>query len=138
MAQILAVDYGKARCGIAATDDMQIIASGLETVKTPLIFDFLKSYFQLNKVETLVVGQPTDLRGNMSAVETDILMFIAEFEKQFPTIPVVRFDERFTSKMASFFISQSGKNKKQREQKELIDKVSATIILQNYLEQKQR
>lgn len=138
MAQILAVDYGKARCGIAATDDMQIIASGLETVKTPLIFDFLKSYFQLNKVETLVVGQPTDLRGNMSAVETDILTFIAEFEKQFPTIPVVRFDERFTSKMASFFISQSGKNKKQREQKELIDKVSATIILQNYLEQKQR
>lgn len=138
MAQILAVDYGKARCGIAATDDMQIIASGLETVKTPLIFDFLKSYFQLNKVETLVVGQPTDLRGNMSEVETDILMFIAEFEKQFPTIPVVRFDERFTSKMASFFISQSGKNKKQREQKELIDKVSATIILQNYLEQKQR
>lgn len=138
MAQILAVDYGKARCGIAATDDMQIIASGLETVKTPLIFDFLKSYFQLNRVETLVVGQPTDLRGNMSAVETDILTFIAEFEKQFPTIPVVRFDERFTSKMASFFISQSGKNKKQREQKELIDKVSATIILQNYLEQKQR
>ena len=138
MAQILAVDYGKARCGIAATDDMQIIASGLETVKTPQIFDFLKTYFQLNKVETLVVGQPTDLRGNMSAVEEDILMFIAEFEKQFPAIPVFRFDERFTSKMASFFISQSGKNKKQREQKELIDKVSATIILQNYLEQKQR
>lgn len=138
MAQILAVDYGKARCGIAATDDMQIIASGLETVKTPQIFDFLKTYFQLNKVETLVVGQPTDLRGNMSAVEEDILMFIAEFEKQFPAIPLVRFDERFTSKMASFFISQSGKNKKQREQKGLIDKVSATIILQNYLEQKQR
>lgn len=138
MAQILAVDYGKARCGIAATDDMQIIASGLETVKTPQIFDFLKSYFQLNKVETLVVGQPMDLRGNMSEVETDILTFITEFEKQFPTIPVVRFDERFTSKMASFFISQSGKNKKQREQKGLIDKVSATIILQNYLEQKQR
>ncbi len=138
MAQILAIDYGKARCGIAATDEMQIIASGLETVKTPIVIDFLKSYFQFNKVETIVIGQPMDLRGNMSEVEGDILKFIEVLKKEFPTIQIDRFDERFTSKMASYFISQSGKSKKQREKKELIDLVSATIILQNYLEYKQR
>lgn len=138
MAQILAIDYGKARCGIAATDEMQIIASGLETVKTPIVIDFLKSYFQFNKVETIVIGQPMDLRGNMSEVEGAILKFIEVLKKEFPTIQIDRFDERFTSKMASYFISQSGKSKKQREKKELIDLVSATIILQNYLEYKQR
>ena len=138
MAQILAIDYGKARCGIAATDELQIIASGLETVKTPIVIDFLKSYFQFNKVETIVIGQPMDLRGNMSEVEGDILKFIEVLKKEFPTIQIDRFDERFTSKMASYFISQSGKSKKQREKKELIDLVSATIILQNYLEYKQR
>ncbi|UOU98708.1 Holliday junction resolvase RuvX [Chryseobacterium daecheongense] len=138
MGQILAIDYGKARCGIAATDDMQIIASGLDTVDTRLIIEFLKKYFSVNKVEAIVVGLPTDLKGNISEVETDILKFIEQFEKEFPGIPVHRFDERFTSKMASFFISQSGKNKKQRQEKGLIDKVSATIILQNFLEQRTR
>lgn len=138
MGQILAIDYGKARCGLAATDDMQIIASGLETVSTPKLIDYLKDYFQLNKVEEIVVGLPIDLKGNMSEVETDILKFIELFSQTFPQIPVSRHDERFTSKMASFFISQSGKNKKQRQEKGLIDKVSATIILQNFLEQKKR
>lgn len=134
MAQILALDFGKARCGLAATDDMQIIASGLDTIATPKLMDFFRRYFQENAVETLVVGQPVDLKGNMSEVEADILEFIKNFQNEFPNIKVERFDERFTSKMASYFISQSGKNKKQREQKGLIDKVSATIILQNYLE----
>lgn len=138
MGQILAVDYGKARCGLAATDDMQIVASGLDTIPTPQIFTFLEKYFSQNTVEAVVVGLPTDLKGNVSEVEHDILKFIEEFKKQFPTIEVHRFDERFTSKMASFFISQSGKNKKARQEKGLIDKVSATIILQNFLEQKQR
>lgn len=138
MGQILAIDYGKARCGLAATDDMQIIASGLETVNTPRLMDFLKDYFQFNKVEEIVVGLPVDLKGNMSEVETDILKFIEQFSQAFPQIPVNRYDERFTSKMASFFISQSGKSKKQRQEKGLIDKVSATIILQNFLEQKKR
>lgn len=138
MGQILAIDYGKARCGIAATDDMQIIASGLDTVETKFLFDFLKKYFNENKVDEIVVGLPTDLKGNLSEVETDILKFIEEFKKEFQEIPVHRFDERFTSKMASFFISQSGKSKKQRQQKGLIDKVSATIILQNFLEQRTR
>lgn len=138
MGQILAIDYGKARCGIAATDDMQIIASGLDTVATPVLTEFLKKYFSENKVDEVVIGLPVDLKGNISEVETDILQFIEIFEKEFPTVKVNRFDERFTSRMASFFISQSGKNKKQRQQKGLIDKVSATIILQNFLEQRTR
>lgn len=138
MGQILAIDYGKARCGLAATDDMQIIASGLETVETKFLLEFLKKYLGENKVEGLVVGLPVDLRGNLSEVETDILKFIEIFRKEFPNINVHRLDERFTSKMASFFISQSGKSKKQRQDKGLIDKISATIILQNFLEQKTR
>lgn len=138
MGQIISIDYGKARCGVAATDDMKIIASGLDTVETRFLIDFLKKYVVENSVEAMVVGLPIDLKGNISEVETDILKFIENFKKEFPQIEVHRFDERFTSKMASFFISQSGKNKKQRQQKGLIDKVSATIILQNFLEQRTR
>ena len=138
MGQILAIDYGKARCGIAATDDMQIIASGLDTVQTSVLMEFLKKYFIENNVDEVVVGLPVDLKGNVSEVETHILKFIEIFQKEFPDDKVNRFDERFTSKMASFFISQSGKSKKQRQEKGLIDKVSATIILQNFLEQRTR
>lgn len=136
MGQILSIDYGKARTGIAVTDDMQIIASGLTTVETPKLMDFLKKYFSENQVDEIVIGLPTDLKGNMSDIETEIQKFISGFEKEFSDKKINRLDERFTSKMASFFISQSGKNKKQRQEKGLIDKVSATIILQNFLEQK--
>lgn len=138
MSQVVAIDYGKVRCGIAATDDMQLIASALTTVENKNIFSFLEKYFSENKVEILVIGLPTDLKGNLSEIETDILKFIEKVKELFPEVEIHRFDERFTSKMASFFISQSGKNKKQRQEKALIDKVSATIILQNFLEQKQR
>lgn len=136
MGQILAIDYGKARTGIAVTDDMQIIASGLTTVETPKLIDFLKKYFSENSVDEVVIGLPTDLKGNMSDIETEIQKFILVFEKEFPDKKINRLDERFTSKMASFFISQSGKNKKQKQEKGLIDKVSATILLQNFLDQK--
>lgn len=136
MGQILAIDFGKKRCGLATTDDLQIVASGLDTVETTQLMAFLQNYFQQNEVEAIVVGQPVDLRGNMSEVETDILQFIEGFKKEFPNVRVERFDERFTSKIASYFISQSGKNKKQRQEKGLIDKVSATLILQQYLERK--
>lgn len=136
MGQILAIDYGKVRTGIAATDDLQIIASGLATVETSKLVDFLKKYFSENNVDEVVIGLPTDLKGNMSEIENDIQKFISVFEKDFPDKKINRLDERFTSKMASFFISQSGKNKKQRQEKGLIDKVSATILLQNFLEQK--
>ena len=130
----MAVDYGKARTGLAVTDDMQIIASALQTVETPKLMDFLGTYFQQNKVDEIVVGLPTDLKGNMSEIETEIQKFLEQFQITFPQIKINRFDERFTSKMASFFISQSGKSKKERQQKGLIDKVSATLILQNFLE----
>ena len=136
MGQILAIDYGKVRTGIAVTDDMQIIASGLTTVETPKLIDFLKKYFLENSVDEVVIGLPTDLKGNMSDIETEIQKFILVFEKEFPDKKINRLDERFTSKMLSFFISQSGKNKKQRQEKGLIDKVSATILLQNFLDQK--
>ncbi len=136
MGQILAIDYGKKRCGLAATDDLQMIASGLDTVDTSVLLEYLKKYFVHNQVDKVVVGLPIDLRGNISEVEGDILKFVENFQNVFPEIGVERFDERFTSKIASYFISQSGKNKKQRQEKGLIDKVSATLILQQYLEQK--
>ncbi|SKB91715.1 putative holliday junction resolvase [Soonwooa buanensis] len=135
MGQILAIDYGKVRTGLAATDDAKIIASALTTVETPKLIDFLKDYFSKNNVEAVVVGLPTDLKGQLSEIETDIQQFLKVFETEFPDKKVHRLDERFTSKMASFFISQSGKNKKQRQEKGLIDRVSATIILQNFLDQ---
>ncbi len=136
MGQILAVDFGKKRCGLAATDDLRIIASGLDTVETSVLMEYLKKYFEKNTVDEVVIGLPTDLKGNMSEVEQDIQKFIEEFKNEFPEVSVVRFDERFTSKIASYIISQSGKNKNQRKEKGLIDKVSATLILQQYLEQK--
>lgn len=136
MGQILAIDYGKKRCGLAATDDLQMIASGLDTVDTSVLLEYLKKYFVHNQVDKVVVGLPIDLRGNISEVEGDILKFVENFQNVFPEIGVERFDERFTSKIASYFISQSGKNKKQRQEKGLIDKVSAILILQQYLEQK--
>ncbi len=136
MGQILAIDYGKKRCGLAVTDDLQIIASGLDTVDTSVLLEYLKKYFIQNQVDKIVIGLPIDLRGNISEVESDILKFIEEFQNIFPEIGVERFDERFTSKIASYFISQSGKNKKHRQEKGLMDKVSATLILQQYLEKK--
>ena len=136
MGQILAVDFGKKRCGLAATDDLRIIASGLDTLETSVLMEYLRKYFEKNTVDEVVIGLPTDLKGNMSEVEQDIQKFIEELKNEFPEVSVERFDERFTSKIASYFISQSGKNKKQRQEKGLIDKVSATLILQQYLEQK--
>lgn len=135
MGQILAIDYGKVRTGLAATDDAKIIASALTTVETPRLIDFLKDYFSKNNVEAVVIGLPTDLKGQLSEIEREIQQFLKVFETEFPDKKVYRLDERFTSKMASFFISQSGKNKKQRQEKGLIDRVSATIILQNFLDQ---
>ena len=136
MSQIIAIDYGKARCGIAATDDAQIVASALTTVETNKLMFFLEDYLKNNKVESMVIGLPTDLKGNLSEIETDILGFIDQVKLLFPELEIHRIDERFTSKMASFFISQSGKNKKQRQEKALIDRVSATLILQNFLEKR--
>jgi len=130
----MAIDYGSVRTGIAVTDDLQIVASSLDTVSTKELLGFLSEYFSVNEVNDLVIGLPLDLKGNLCEIENEIQIFIAHFADIFPKVNIHRLDERFTSKMASFFISQSGKSKKKREQKSLIDKVSATIILQNFLE----
>lgn len=136
MSQIIAVDFGEKRCGLAATDDLQIIASGLAGIFTSDIFSFFEKYFKDNKVEGIVVGLPTRLNGEISTVETEIQKFIEKFSQKYPEIWIDREDERFTSKMAAQAISLSGKNKKKRESKHLLDEVSAVLILQSYLEQK--
>jgi len=136
MPRILAVDYGTKRCGLAETDDLQIISSALETVPTKELSAFLRRYIANYGIECLVVGQPVRMSGEMSAVEADILTFIEKFRKSFPKIPVHRVNEMFSSKMAVASMIESGAGKKRRREKGNIDKISATLILQQFLEQK--
>ncbi|WP_394970720.1 Holliday junction resolvase RuvX [uncultured Croceitalea sp.] len=136
MARLLALDYGKVRTGIAVTDEMQLIASGLTTVETSTLFSFLKTYLTDENVELIVLGEPKQMDGSASESEILIQKFLEKFKKQFPDIPIERQDERFTSKMAFQAMLDSGIGKKQRQNKALIDQVSATIILQSYLEKK--
>lgn len=138
MAQVMALDYGGKRCGLAATDDLQLIASGLDTVATDQLFAFFQRYFAENEVETLVVGLPTDLKGQASGIEVEIQKFLTDFSAAHPQIIVERLDERFTSRIAAQYISQSGKTRKARQDKGLVDKVSATLLLQNFLDIKKR
>lgn len=136
MARILALDYGQKRTGLAVTDDLQIIATGLKTVPTNEIFAFLESYLEVEQVELFIVGEPKQMNYSPSEVEKHILSFIKKLKLKFPNIPVQRIDERFTSKMAFQAMIDGGLKKKQRQNKALIDQISATIILQTYLEQK--
>ena len=133
MARILAIDYGKKRTGIAVTDELQIIASGLTTVQTKELYPFLKEYTNNEKVELFLVGEPKQMNNSASESEVLIVPFINELIKMFPTIPIKRIDERFTSKMAFQTMIDSGLKKKQRQNKALVDEISATIILQSYL-----
>lgn len=133
MGRIIAIDYGVKRTGIATTDEMQIIASGLTTVETPKLIEFLKDYFKKEDVELILVGEPRQMDNSPSESEKYILPFIEKINKEFPSIPVKRVDERFTSKMASQSLFESGMKKKKRQNKALLDEVSATIILQSYL-----
>lgn len=133
MAQILAIDYGKVRTGLAVTDDMQIIASGLATVATNELLDYLKTYTEKENVELFLVGEPKQMDNTASESEVLIKPFISKLRSTFPNIPIERVDERFTSKMAAQTLIDSGLNKKQRQNKALLDEVSATIILQSYL-----
>ena len=135
MARILAIDYGQKRTGIAVTDELQIIASGLTTVETPALFTFLEQYFSKEQVETVVIGEPKRLNNEPSEVTPLIEKFIVQFKSKFPTIVVERMDERFTSKMAFQTMIDSGLKKKQRQNKALVDEIAATIILQDYLNQ---
>jgi len=133
MARILALDYGTKRTGIAITDEMQLIASGLTTVATSALIDFLKQYFQDENVELVLVGEPKQKDGSHSQNEQHILGFLTAFKKAFPTMPLKRVDERFTSKIAFQTMIDSGLKKKQRRNERMIDETSATIILQTYL-----
>ena len=134
--RILAFDYGTKRIGIAVTDPLQIIATGLDTIHPKDIIDYLKKYLSTEQVELFVVGEPRQMDGSPSQSTPHIKGFITTLKKYFPEIPVERIDERFTSKMASAVVAQSGFKKTDRQNKERLDTISATIILQTYLEKK--
>jgi len=133
MARILAIDFGTKRTGIAVTDELQIIASGLTTVNTKDLLVFLNNYVAKETVELFVVGEPKQMDNSASESETYIIKFIAKLEKTIPNIPIKRIDERFTSKMAFQTMIDSGLKKNQRKNKALVDEISATLILQSYL-----
>ena len=133
MARILAIDFGKKRTGIAITDEMQIIASGLTTVDTKELIPFLKEYTKKEAVELFVIGKPKQMDNTDSESEALIIPFLKKLTNKIPEIPIYRVDERFTSKMAFQTMIDSGLKKQQRKNKALIDEISATIILQSYL-----
>jgi putative Holliday junction resolvase len=134
--RVLAFDYGTKRIGIAVTDPLQIIATGLDTIHPKDIIDYLKKYLISEQVELFVVGEPKQMDGSPSQSAPQIKGFITILKKHFPEIPVEQIDERFTSKMASAVVAQSGFKKSDRQNKERLDTISATIILQTYLEKK--
>ncbi len=136
MARILAIDYGRKRVGLAVTDEQQIIASPLETVPANDIIAYLKKYVQANNVECFVVGEPRQMNNTPSESSLFIEPFIRKLKSEFPSIPVERMDERFTSLIASRAILEAGLKKKDRQNKELVDAVSAAIILQGFLEKR--
>ena len=133
MPRILAIDYGQKRTGIAVTDEMQIIASGLTTISSATAIDFLKDYFAKECVEKVLIGEPKQMNGKPSQSNEIIEAFVKKFSSFFPNMPIVRVDERFTSKMAFQTMIDSGLNKNQRKNKALLDEISATIMLQDYL-----
>jgi putative Holliday junction resolvase len=133
LGRVLAIDFGKKRTGIAVTDELQIIASGLTTVNTADLLSFLKEYTSKEKVELFLMGQPKQMDNSNSESEALMLPVIKKIEKLFPQIPMKRVDERFTSKMAFQTMIDSGMKKKKRRNKAMVDEISATIILQSYL-----
>ncbi len=136
--RIIAFDYGTKRIGIAVTDPYQIIATGLDTIHPKDIIEYLQKYLQTEQAELFVVGEPLQMNGTPSQSTPHIKGFITLLKKHFPEIPIERIDERFTSKMASAVVAQSGFKKSDRQNKERLDTISATIILQSYLEKKSR
>src|SRR3954463_10175305 len=136
MARIMAIDYGSKRVGIAVTDPQQIIASGLTTVHSNEVIDFLKQYMTKEKVSCIVVGEPKRMNNEPSDSARFIEPFVVHLKRTFPTVKIERMDERFTSKMAFQTMIDSGLKKKARQNKELVDEISATIILQSYMEMK--
>lgn len=138
MARILSIDYGKKRTGLAVTDPLQIIPNGLATVATSTLIDFLKDYLSRESVERVVIGEPRQMNCEASENLTRVQQFVARFKKLFPTVPIEFYDERFTSVLAHRAIIDSGIGKKARRNKALVDEISATIILQDYLQMRNR
>ena len=136
MARILSIDYGKKRTGIAVSDPLQIIANGLTTVETSKLFDFLQDYLQKEQVSIIVVGLPKQMNNEVSENMKRVEPFVNRLRKLYPNIPVEYFDERFSSKMAHQAMIDGGLKKKDRQNKALVDEISATIILQGYMESK--
>lgn len=135
MARILAIDFGRKRSGIAVTDELQMIANPLTTVLSKDLLDFIANYMQENEVESVVVGEPKTMQNTPSDASRFIEPFIQRFKKRFPDMPLARMDERFTSRMAFQTMIDSGIGRKARQNKALVDSISASLILQSYLEQ---
>ena len=133
MGRIVAIDYGNKRVGLAATDPLKIIASAIDTIDEPKVIDFLKAYIKVENVELFVVGEPFRFDGSPAQSTGSINKFIDTLKKNFPTIPIDREDESFSSKEAFQTMIDSGITKKKRRDKAIIDRVSATIILKNYM-----
>jgi putative Holliday junction resolvase len=136
MSRILGIDYGTKRTGIAVTDTLQIIASGLTTVATQELFDFIEKYLKEEEVEAFVVGEPLYPDGNPAQIAPHVKGFVNKLRKLYPDLPVHMQDERYTSEAAKQVILQSGANRKKRQDKALVDKVSAALILEDYLNSK--
>jgi putative Holliday junction resolvase len=134
MSRILAIDYGKKRTGIAVTDPMQIIANGLTTVPTHTLMDFLINYVQKEQVERIIIGHPKQMNNEDSENMKNIVPFMNQLKKKMPQMPVELVDERFTSVLAHQAMLTGGLKKKDRQNKALVDEISATIILQSYME----
>ena len=133
MARILSIDYGLKRTGIAVTDPLQIIASGLTTISSPDLIRYLKDYTSREAVELIIIGEPKNLDDSATHATPLVEKVIKQLEKSFPAIPIRRVDERFTSKMAKDSMLEMGLSKKQRRNKALVDEIAATILLQEYL-----
>lgn len=133
MARILSIDYGKKRTGLAVTDPLQIIASGLATVSTSELFDYLKQYVAKEQVERIVIGEPKQPNGQPSENLQRVQQFVNRWRKTMPDIPIEYYDERFTSVLAHQAMIDGGLKKKARQDKALVDEISATIILQDYM-----
>ena len=136
MARILSIDYGKKRTGIAVTDPLQIIAGGLATVSTSELFDWLKTYLSKEQVERIVIGEPRQPNGQPSENLARVQQFVNRWRKAMPDVPIEFFDERFTSVLAHQAMLDGGLKKKARQDKALVDEISATIILEDYLRSK--
>ena len=138
MARILSIDYGKKRTGLAVTDPLQIIAGGLATVATSQLFDYLQAYIAREQVEMIVIGEPRQPNGEPSENLARVQQFVSRWRKAVPQVPIQYYDERFTSVLAHQAMIDGGLKKKARQNKGLVDEISATIILEDYLRSKRR